>query len=77
MPAFWLHYNRPKTQEEGRNVLTVHYRGQCHFVHGVECLVPTRTRERKSQPRMVMAGKGVMRVRTTPGGERIATLYPE
>lgn len=58
MAAFWFHYNKPASRAAGHPVLTVHCRGACHTVRHIECHVPVRTRERKSQPHVVMAGKG-------------------
>jgi hypothetical protein len=55
--AFFFHYNKPLSQSWGRNILSIHYKGYCHFVEGLKCNVPIATRNRKSQPRCVMAGK--------------------
>jgi hypothetical protein len=60
MPAFWFHYNKPESLKRRRNVLTVHYQGKCHMVEAIDCQVPIKTKDRKSQPRCVMSGKGVM-----------------
>ena len=38
-------------------MLTIHFNGACHFVEGLDCRVPIKTRNRKMQPRCVMAGK--------------------
>lgn len=56
--AFWFHYNKPEAQRRGHPVMTVHYKGVCHMVRHIECAVPVSTRERNSQPRVVMAGRG-------------------
>lgn len=53
---FWFHYNKPASQAQQCNVLTIHYRGACHLVTGIDCRVPIATRSRTSQPRCVMAG---------------------
>jgi hypothetical protein len=53
---FWFHYNKPLSKQKGCNVLTIHYKGACHFVTGLICNVPIATRDRTSQPRCVMAG---------------------
>ena len=58
MAAFWFHYNRPASAQQGHPVMTVHYKGECHLVRDVVCNVPVHTRERSKQPRLVMAGKG-------------------
>lgn len=63
MPAFWFHYNKPASARAGRPVLTVHYRGACHLVNDIECNVPTRTRTRKTQPRCVVTGRGIVVIR--------------
>jgi hypothetical protein len=58
--AFWFHYNKPEASRRGHPVMTVHYRGACHMVRSIQCAVPITTRERTSQPRVVMAGKGAI-----------------
>lgn len=63
MRAFWFHYNRPATAEAGSPKLTVHSAGRCLLVDAIECSVPVRTRKRSTQPRVVMAGRGVVRIR--------------
>jgi len=55
--AFWFHYNKPLSLQKKKNMLTVHFNGACHFVEGLDCGVPIKTRNRKSQPRCVMIGK--------------------
>ena len=62
MPAFWFHFNKPETRKRGRPVMTVHYQGQCVMVEEIECNVPVRTRRRKQQPVMVVAGVGEVTV---------------
>lgn len=63
MPAFWFHYNRPASRHAGHPVMTVHYQGSCHTVRHIQCHVPVLTRERKSQPHVVMAGRGIVALR--------------
>lgn len=58
--AFFFHYNKPASLKAGRNKLTVHWRGLCMIVDGVNCRVPIVSKDRKSQPRCVMAGKSAM-----------------
>lgn len=58
MPAFWFHFNKPETRKRGRPVMTVHYKSQCLMVESIDCAVPVKTRVRKQQPRMVVAGVG-------------------
>jgi hypothetical protein len=60
MAAFWFHYNKPLSKQRGYPTMTVHCQGACHFVRHIECHVPVRTRERKSQPHVVMAGSGTV-----------------
>jgi hypothetical protein len=57
--AFWFHYNKPLSLQRKKNILTIHFDGACHFVEGLDCRVPIKTRNRKVQPRCVMAGKAV------------------
>jgi hypothetical protein len=58
MAAFWFHYNKPASKKAGHPLLTVHWRGACHIVRHIKCCVPVKTRERKAQPYVVMAGNG-------------------
>lgn len=62
MSAFWFHYNKPASRQAGHPVLTVHYKGQCHLVRGILCGVPVRSRERSTQPHVVIAGRGTVRI---------------
>jgi hypothetical protein len=58
--AFWFHYNKPLSLQRKKNMLTVHFNGACHFVEGLDCRVPIKTRNRKTQPRCVMSGKATL-----------------
>lgn len=60
--SFFFHYNKPASRSAGKNILTIHYRGVCHLVEQIECSVPIKTRNRKSQPRCVLAGKGILTI---------------
>ncbi len=60
--SFWFHYNKPQSKKEGRNVLTLHYDKQCHQVYSIDCRVPIKTRDRTSQPRCVLHGRGVVSI---------------
>jgi hypothetical protein len=62
MNAFWFHYNKPLSERRGHPTMTVHHKGACVFVRRIVCNVPTRSRERNSQPRMVIAGVGNVRI---------------
>lgn len=55
--VFWFHYNKPMSKKQGRNVLTLHWKGQCHFIHSMNCYTPVRTENRKNQPKCVIKGK--------------------
>jgi len=57
MKSFWFHYNKPASRKAKRNILTVHWQGQCILVHGIRCLKPIQSKDRKTQPFCVMAGK--------------------
>lgn len=61
--AFWFHYNKPMSAKAGHPILTIHYSGACHFVTEIDCEVPIKTRIRKSQPRCVIAGKGIIEIK--------------
>lgn len=43
-------------------MLTVHYQGQCLFVESIDCAVPVKTRVRRQQPVVVVAGTGTVTV---------------
>ena len=60
MKSFWFHYNKPESKRRGHPVLTLHYEGRCHYVRSIVCNVPTYTRERSTQPHVVVAGKGAV-----------------
>lgn len=58
MAAFWFHFNKPETRKRGVPVMTVHYKGQCLMVESIDCAVPVKTRARRQQPVIVVAGDG-------------------
>lgn len=58
--SFWFHYNKQQSKQLNRNILTIHWEGKCHFVESIDCRVPVKTRSRKTQPRCVLAGRGVV-----------------
>jgi len=62
MKSFWFHYNKPASKAAGRPVLTVHHEGQCTLVRHLVCHVPVRSRERNSQPHVVMTGRGTVMI---------------
>lgn len=53
---FWFHFNKPASRREGRNVLTLHWRGTCHRVHAIRCIAPTETHDRATQPTCIVRG---------------------
>lgn len=55
--SFFFHYNKPASLAAGEPRLSVHFKGICLIVKGVECMVPVGSRNRRTQPRCVMAGK--------------------
>lgn len=56
--AFFFHYNKAASLRAGRNKLTVHYRGVCHIVNGVELHeLSIKSRDRAKQPRCVLVGR--------------------
>lgn len=57
--AFWFHYNKPASAQAREPRMSVHWSGACHIVKDVVVEVPTRSRRRTRQPRVVMAGKAV------------------
>lgn len=60
--VFFFHYNKPLSKQMGRNILSIHFDKQCHFVEELECNVPIRTHSRKTQPRCVIKGKGIVSI---------------
>ena len=62
MTAFWFHYNKPASKKAGHPVMTVHHKGACLMVRSIVCTVPVCSRERKTQPHVVMAGIGTVRI---------------
>lgn len=60
--AFFFHYNKPASRQAGKPVISVHWKGACHFVDNVDVRVPVKGRIGKRQPYFVMAGRGVVRV---------------
>jgi hypothetical protein len=55
--VFYFHYNKPASAAAGAPRLSVHFAGVCHIVNGVDCRVPTWSRNRRTQPRCVIAGR--------------------
>lgn len=74
---FFFHFNKPASKQAGFPLMTIHYDGQCILVRSIICHVPTVTRERKVQPRMVVAGQGVVRIARNTEGHNVATITEE
>lgn len=55
--TFWFHYNKPYSRQYGVDKWTVHYDKKCLIVDSIKCYVPTFSRNRKKQPKVVMHGK--------------------
>jgi len=72
--TFFFHYNKPLSQQRGRNVLSLHFKDTCHFVEGLSCNVPIATRNRKTQPRCVMSGRARSIELRTVNGESHAII---
>ena len=53
---FWYHYNKAKSREYKRPIMTVHYKEKCIHTDKITCDVPTETHRRSKQPYMVVRG---------------------
>jgi len=53
---FFFHYNKPVSKKEGRNFLTLHYKGECHLVNRIVCDVSTESHDQKKQPHCIIRG---------------------
>jgi hypothetical protein len=60
--VFFFHYNKPASRQAGKPVLSVHWKGACHFVDNVVCCVPCSGKINKRQPYFVMRGYGMVRI---------------
>jgi hypothetical protein len=54
--SFFFHYNKPASKSAGRNKLTVHWKGKCHLVDGVNCHTQVFSVDRKTQPHCILKG---------------------
>ena len=52
----WFHYNKQYARAYGVDKWTVHHKGICHIVDRIKCFIPTFSRNRKTQPKVVMHG---------------------
>jgi hypothetical protein len=72
---FFYHYNKPLSRVEGRNVLTVHWKGSCHAVNDIECWVPAETHTQKDQPRCIIRGWATaVQFHTNPNTRKITAV---
>jgi hypothetical protein len=60
--AFFFHFNKPASMAAKKVVISVHWKGKCLLCDNIQIEVPTRGRLRKTQPRFVVVGKGVVRL---------------
>ena len=74
--SFFVHFNRVNMQRGNERVWTIHFRGKCHQVKGVCCLVPCESRYLPSgrQPRATLRGRARYLVISRGGW---GTLYNE
>lgn len=63
MRRFFYHYNKPLSRKSGEDWLTIHYKNSCIPVKKIICNVPTESYNRKSQPRVVIRGFGVVEIK--------------
>mgnify|MGYP006896938280 CR=1 FL=1 len=54
---FFFHYNKPKSQQEGKPQISLHYRNQCHIVDNIVVNTPTNGKIRNEQPHFVVEGE--------------------
>lgn len=53
---FYYHFNKPMTKKNGDVIWSVHFKQKCYFVKNIVCMVPTATKQNKTQPRGVVRG---------------------
>lgn len=53
---FFYHYNKPKSQQEGKPQVSLHYNSTCYIVDNLVINVPTNGRIRNEQPHFVVEG---------------------
>lgn len=54
---FFYHYNKPMSAKRNKPTISIHYKKQCMMVDNFVCMVPTRGKVNKQQPRFVVTGK--------------------
>lgn len=67
--AFFFHYNKPASLQRKVPTLSIHTAGKCILVENIDCKVPTKTRIRKTSPKIVMCGYGKVNIK-----DNIATI---
>ena len=55
--SFYFHYNKPASLVAKKPKLSVHFKNSCIIVDKIDCRVKIVSRNKKTQPRCVMAGK--------------------
>lgn len=58
--VFYYHYNKPQSQKMGKPQISLHYNKTCYIVDNIVCNVPTFGYLKKTQPRFVVKGKGIV-----------------
>jgi hypothetical protein len=54
---FFYHYNKPASHAEKRNVITIHWENQCHWVNKIKTIgVDVESHDQPRQPRCIMRG---------------------
>ena len=58
--AFFFHYNKPASLQEGEPTISLHFKNKCHLITALYCNVNTHARINKNNsPHFVMAGEAV------------------
>lgn len=60
--AFFVHFNKPKSQQMRTAMWSVHIAGVCHMVKNFTLNAPVTTHYRSKQPICVLRGKGRVRI---------------
>ena len=55
---FFYHYNKPLSRSQGKPMISLHYKNQCHFIDGAKfkIKVDTESKVNKRQPNLVIQG---------------------
>jgi hypothetical protein len=54
--AFFLHYNKPASQQAKKVLWSIHFRGVCYVVENIKIDVSCQTKSNKRQPYAVVKG---------------------